>query len=148
MFTESLSMYFEIPFYGHKNVRSTHQKTIEITSDSELSVNGDCIIGINSKFGCSGIPEKIKSLLQNSKALVNITISVNGLNFKIKGTGHKDLILSHPHDIVIRKSSFLCPRTLAINCDKASHEIPKKMVRMLQDPNTKGIFAIDVSIQR
>jgi len=53
--------------------------------------------------------------------------------------------LSHPHDIVLRKSKFVCPRTIAIGCDKASVSIPKKMIHVLQDPQTKGTFVIEVT---
>ena len=101
-------MHFEIPFSGHENIRSLHQKTIEITTES------------------------------------NLTIKVKDFSFKVKGKGRDELILTHPHDIVIRKSSFVCPRTLATNCNKASNAIPRKMIKVLQNPDTKGIFTIDV----
>ncbi|MGI0066726.1 MAG: DUF371 domain-containing protein, partial [Nitrosotalea sp.] len=39
-------MRFEISFHGHENVRSLHPKSIEITTDPNLTVNGDCIVGV------------------------------------------------------------------------------------------------------
>ena len=137
-------MHFEIPFYGHENIRSLHQKTIEITTDQDLTLNGDCIIGVGASCGCNDIPEKMKKLLRSSKTNILFTIKVKDFSFKVKGKGHDELVLTHPHDIVIRKSSFVCPRTLATNCDKASDSIPRKMIKILQNPNTKGIFAIDI----
>ena len=137
-------MRFEISFYGHRNVRSTHQKTIEVTSKPELTAKGDCIIGVKSTGSCKDIPDKMKHLLRNSKSRIVITIMIDGLSFRVRGKGHENLILSHPHDIVIRKSSFMCPRTLAIKCDKASHDIPRDMIKALNNRSTKGIFAIDV----
>jgi len=138
-------MHFEIPFYGHKNIRSLHSKTIEITTESDLTLNGDCIIGVGASCGCNDIPEKMKNLLQNSKSEILFTISVKDISFKVKGTGHENLILTNPHDIVIRKSSFICPRTLAIRCDLASNSIPRQMIKILQNPESKGVFAIDVN---
>lgn len=138
-------MHFEIPFYGHKNIRSLHQKTIEITTEPDLTLNGDCIIGVGASCGCNDIPEKMKKLLQSSKTNILFTIKVKDFSFKVKGTGHDKLVLTHPHDIVIRKSSFVCPRTLATNCDKASDSIPRQMIKILQSPDTQGIFAIDVT---
>jgi len=41
-------MKIEIPFKGHKNILSLHKKTIEITKESELTINGDCIIGTSA----------------------------------------------------------------------------------------------------
>ncbi|MEK6877713.1 MAG: DUF371 domain-containing protein [Thermoproteota archaeon] len=137
-------MHFEIQFYGHENIRSLHQKTIEITTEPNLTLNGDCIIGVNADYACNDIPEKMKKLLRSSKTDILFTIKVKDFSFKVKGKGREELILTHPHDIVIRKSSFVCPRTLATNCDKASDSIPRKMIKILQNPDTKGIFTIDV----
>lgn len=137
-------MHFEIPFYGHENIRSLHQKTIEITTDQDLTLNGDCIIGVGASCGCNDIPEKMKKLLRISKTNILFTIKVKDFSFKVKGKGNDELVLTHPHDIVIRKSSFVCPRTLATNCNKASDSIPRKMIKILQNPDTKGIFAIDI----
>ena len=138
-------MHFEIPFYGHENIRSLHQKTIEITTEPELTLQGDCIIGVRANCGCNDIPEKMKNLLRTTKSDVLFTIIVKDISFKVKGKGHNDLVLTNPHDIVIRKSSFICPRTLATHCNKASDSIPRNMVKLLQNPDSKGIFAIDVS---
>lgn len=138
-------MRFEIPFHGHENIRSLHPKTIEITTESHLTVNGDCIIGVGASSGCSDLPEKMKMLLQNSKSRVDCTILVKDFTFKIKGQGSEKLTLTNPHDIVIRKSAFTCPRTMATNCDVASDAIPRQMIKALQNPDTAGIFAIEVT---
>ena len=138
-------MRFEIPFHGHKNVRSLHPKTIEITKDSNLTVSGDCIIGVNATHSCFDIPLQMKKILQNPKSEVTCTILVQDFSFKIKGRGNDKLTLTNPHDIVIRKSNFTCPRTLATNCNFGSDSIPRKIVKSLQNPEVKGIFRIDVS---
>lgn len=137
-------MHFEIPFSGHENIRSLHKNTIEITKESSLTPSGDCIIGISAKCGCKQIPKKIKDKLKNPNSKVVFSIVVNDYVFKVKGEGHKDLILSDPNDIVIRKSNYVCPRTLAVNCDKASDSIPRKLIRILQNPKTSGVFSIEV----
>jgi len=136
---------FEIPFYGHKNVRAYHPRTIEITTEPDLTLQGDCIIGVAAECGCKKIPESLKKKLRRSDSQVTITITVNGKSFKVTGNGHEDLRLENPHDIVIRKSSFLCPRTLAVRCDKSSEDMPREMIKQLQDPKTKGSFVIEVT---
>jgi len=135
---------FEIKFSGHENIRSTHKKTIEITKDSELSLKGDCIIGVNASCSCFDLPSSLKEKLQDPKSKVKFSIKVAEHEFIVKGRGCEDLILTHTEDIVIRKSNFICPRTLAIKCDKASDLFPRKMVTLLQDPKTKGTFKIIV----
>ena len=138
-------MHFEIKFTGNKNIRSLHQKTLEITKDSHLTQNGDCIIGVNAICGCKDIPIKIKEKIKNSNSIIKFSIKVGDQLFQVTGKGNKNLILSHPDDIVLRKSNFICPRTLAIDCDKSSYSIPRKMVQILQNPETVGIFKIEVS---
>lgn len=137
-------MKFEIEFSGHENIRSNHQKTIEITKESDLTPRGDCIIGVNAKTSCADLPEELKIKLKNLDSKVIFSIKVENEEFVIKGRGHPDLILTHPEDIVIRKSDFICPRTLAVKCDKASDLLPRSMVSLLQDPKTIGIFTITV----
>lgn len=138
-------MRFEIPFSGHQNIRSLHPKTIEITTEPHLTTNGDCIIGVQANAGCQGLPEKMKDLLKNPKSKVVCTIKVKNFTFTVTGSGNDKLTLANPHDIVIRKSSFACPRTLATNCDAASDAIPRNMIKALQDPDAKGIFTIEVT---
>ena len=60
-------MKIEIPFHGHKNILSLHQKTIEITKDSELTSNGDCIVGVSANISCVDLPEKMKKRDSKSK---------------------------------------------------------------------------------
>ncbi len=135
-------MRFEIQFSGHENIRSNHQKTIEITKESHLTPSGDCIIGVNASASCADLPDSIKKKLQNPNSKVNFSIKVGSHEFIVEGRGHEDLILTHHEDIVIRKSNFVCPRTLAIKCDKASDLMPREMISLLQNPNTRGTFTI------
>ena len=137
-------MRFEIEFSGNENIRSNHQKTIEITKESHLTPQGDCIVGINATSGCADLPQELKDKLKTPGAKVTFSILVGALEFVIKGNGHPDLILTNSEDIVIRKSDFICPRTLAVKCDKASDLLPREMVTLLQDPKTRGTFTITV----
>jgi hypothetical protein len=135
---------FEIEFFGHENIRSNHKKTIEITKETELTPRGDCIIGINASYSCYDLPDYLKDKLRDPTSKIQFSIKVEEHEFLLEGKGHEDLILTHKEDIVIRKSNFVCPRTLAVKCDKASDLIPREMVKLLQDPKTKGIFSIIV----
>ena len=137
-------MQFEIEFSGHENIRSNHQKTIEITKESHLSPQGDCIIGINATSSCIDLPQEFKDKLKIPDSKITFSIRVGEHEFTLEGKGHPDLILTHTEDIVIRKSDFICPRTLAVKCDKASDLLPREMVSLLQNPKTKGTFTIIV----
>jgi len=135
---------FEIQFSGNENIRSNHQKTIEITKESHLTPQGNCIVGVNATSSCADLPQELKDKLKIPGIKVTFSIRVGEHEFEIEGKGHPDLILTHTEDIVIRKSDFICPRTLAVKCDKASDLLPREMVSLLRDPKTKGIFTITV----
>jgi len=48
-------------------------------------------------------------------------------------------------NIVIRRSDFVCPRTLAVVSDRASDSLPRGMVEALRDPKTAGSLVIEVA---
>ena len=138
-------MKIEIPFQGHKNILSLHQKTLEITKDDELTSNGDCIVGVSANISCVDLPEKMKKKIRNPKTKITFSIRAGNKKFTIQGNGSKKLSLKHTKDIVLRKSAFTCSRTIAINCDNASSDIPRDFVKILQNPKTRGSMTIDVS---
>lgn len=134
----------EIAFFGHPNVQSFHARTVEITKDEHLTLKGDCIIGVRATKACADLDPAIKSRLAKSDSRVKIEIVVSSDTYTITGTGDERLTLKNPHDIVIRKTNFVCPRTLSVRCDRASSDIPRRMVEALKNPETKGLFRITV----
>ena len=138
-------MKIKVPFLGHKNILSLHEKTIEITKDSKLTTNGDCIVGVGADISCIDLPEKMKKKIQDSKTKISFSIEANDKKFIIHGFGSEKLSLKHTKDIVLRKSAFTCSRTIAINCDKASSDMPRDFVKLLQNPQTKGNMIIEIS---
>jgi hypothetical protein len=134
----------EVMFYGHPNIRSLHAKTIEITKDEHLTPRGDCIIGVRANKACEDLDETLKHRLKSNSAVVRIEIMAGNESFVITGMGDHRLSMLNPHDIVIRRTNFACPRTMSVLCNKASSEVPRKIVEILQDQNTKAIFRITV----
>lgn len=134
---------FSMPFAGHPNVRSTHPTTIEITAETSLTPRGDCIVGVGAEGGCASLPDPVKAMLQREDSTVRITIRVGPNRFVVRGRGDPGLSLEHRTDVVIRKSGFLCPRTLAVGCDAASVDVPREMVGDLQR-GMGGTLTIDV----
>ena len=70
-------MRYQIHFLGHPNIRSNHKKTIEITKDSHLTPQGDCIIGVSATSGCADLPSELKEKLKNSDTTVTLSINVD-----------------------------------------------------------------------
>ena len=134
----------EVTFYGHPNVQSLHGKTIEITKEEHLTLRGDCIIGVRASKACADLDETLRRRLCSDGSVVEIDVMVGNKSFVINGMGDMRLTLQNPHDIVIRKTNFVCPRTMSVRCDRASSDVPRDMVRMLQDKDARGIFRITV----
>ena len=132
----------EVTFYGHPNIRSLHAKTIEITKDEHLTPRGDCIIGVKANKACADLDESFKHRLKSNLSVIKIEVMVGDESFLISGRGDERLSMLNSNDIVIRKTNFVCPRTMSVLCDKASSDVTRKLVKMLQDQETKGIFRL------
>ena len=134
----------EIQFCGHKNIRSLHSRTIEITKNPNLTLNGDCIIGVSATKSCSDLTSTMKNKIRKNQSIVEIDLIVEPFSIKIHGIGNDNLLLTHLHDIVLRKSNFICDRTLCLSCNVSAIQIPRKMIDLLKDPSKKGLFVIGV----
>jgi hypothetical protein len=134
----------EITFQGHINVLSLHSKTIEITKDPNLTKKGDCILGVSANKACNDLNSSLKDRLKKNSTFVKISIVVDPFVFELSGYGSNTLEVSHGHDIVLRKSNYVDSRTLAVSCDKSAFDIPRNLVSLLTNPETKGIMRISV----
>ena len=64
----------EVIFYGHANIRSVHPRTIEITKDPNLTLRGDCIVGIGANKSCSDLSQILGRLRKADSSIANIEI--------------------------------------------------------------------------
>ena len=124
-------MNFKIIAKGHPNVLSKHKSTFEITKDKDLSLAGDCIIGLDIDKAMADFPEEFKEKLANDDTKVIVELNTPNACDRIEGYGHHDLSLSHPTDIVCRKSTFVCSRTLMIKSNKAAIDLNRNLIRDL-----------------
>lgn len=136
-------MRFEVEFFGHPCVRSTHRTTLELTRSGSLTLAGDCIVGVSASRGCAGLPDRLKARLREPGSRVRLSLSAGPHEWSFEGRGDPKLSLSDPDDIVARTSDYVCPRTLAVGCTRASDSVPRAMVRLLQDPAVRGVLAIE-----
>jgi uncharacterized protein len=122
---------------GHPNILANHYSTLMITKDTYVSKNGDCIVAVAANKSVADFSSEFKEKLKKPDAKLSITISAEGLKEIISAFGTPNLILTHPTDIVIRKSSYVCNRTLAICADKASNDLSRELREKLKKPNQK-----------
>ncbi len=120
--------------FGHTAIRSTHPTTLEITTEKQLTRGGDCIIAVKASKGLFDLPREIRKTLSTADGMARMTLVVGSNRFTVEGRGATGLLLTHPTDIVVRKSSFVSDRTLMVKADKAAADIPREMVQLLQNP--------------
>jgi hypothetical protein len=118
---------------GHPLVTANHPSTLEITCDRDLSLRGDCIIGVSADYGARDLPGEIRSLLCNDDACIHTTLSCDGMTVEVQARGSSAFTLDHPTDMVWRKSGYVCGRTVAIHADIAARSIPREFVKSLRE---------------
>ncbi|MGC8910562.1 MAG: DUF371 domain-containing protein [Nitrososphaeria archaeon] len=133
-----------IMFYGHEHIRATHPTTFEITKENYVTPRGDCIIGINSSKACYDLPPEIKSKLKTDNVKVSLTIKVGEETFKVLARGSSKLLLIDKKSMVVRKSDYICPRTLAIKSTASAKDIPRSIIKLLQNKGSKGLMVIEI----
>jgi hypothetical protein len=135
-------MNFKIKAKGHENVLSLHKSTFEITKDKDLSLSGDCIIGLDIDKSMEDFPDEFKEKLANDDTKVIVELRTPNASDTIEGYGHHDLTLSHPTDIVCRKSTFVCSRTLMIKSNKAAIDLNRDLIKDLANGESMEVNII------
>ncbi len=128
---------------GHENISATHRTTLEFTKKPDVGPRGTCIVGVRSDLSCAELPEDFKSALRSGKK-VKITISAGPFREAVTGFGSPRLELSHPEDIVVRKSGFADSRTLCIFADKSASDLSRGLAEVLRDPGTKIKVVLEI----
>jgi hypothetical protein len=108
-----------------------------VTTDEHLSRRGDCIIAVRSEKGLADLLPDLKAMIRNESAIVTFTMETGDKRLVVKGRGHPELTLSDPSDMVIRKSGFICGRTLMIGADTASIDVPREFVGALMNDKSE-----------
>lgn len=122
---------------GHPKIRASHTTTLEITKDAELTERGDCIVATNASKGAADLSREFLKVVKNNAARVTLTIKVATISETITGRGDRQLALSHPTDLVVRKSDYICPRTLMIQADKSASDLGRRFVKALRDRSSR-----------
>lgn len=131
--------------FGHENVRATHRTTLEFTKDKQLSRTGDCIVAVSADKALVELSDLFKDKLRVSNAKLLITIEVDEMTEYVNAYGSPKLTLNNPSDIVIRKSSHIDGRTLAICADKSAKDLSRQLVEKLQNPIQKARITLTVT---
>ena len=135
-------MIFKIKTKGHKNVSSMHKSTFEITKDLEIGPTADCIIGVAMDNSMNDFTDEFKSKIANNNTKITVILETEQGHDEIVGFGHVDLTLTHPTDIVCRKSDYTCSRTLMINANKAAKDLDLDLIEDLKNEKKMKVTII------
>ena len=130
--------------YGHENIIATHKATLEFTKDMHLSKKGDCIIAVAADKALADLSSEFKAGLRKPNAKLTILIEAGGISAQVQASGAQQLTLAHPTDAVVRKSSYICSRTLAVCADKAAIDLPRVLVEKLKNHQQKVKITLTV----
>jgi hypothetical protein len=127
---------------GHESILATHRNTFEITTDAHLTQQGDCVVAVAADKGVRDLSDELKKVLRKTSSKLTIVLQAGQEREVVEALGNPELALSHPRDIVVRKSSFVCNRTLAVKANKVAKDFSRKFVKQLRNPQQR----IDITL--
>ena len=122
---------YKFEAYGHENITARNKTTLEFTKDRDVTLKGDCIIGVKADFSLQSIKNFIKDL-KNKK--IKIIIKANDFTEEINAEINSGF--NSDKDMVIRKSDFKDGRTFAVRADKAAADLKRGFVGHLSAGNS------------
>jgi hypothetical protein len=130
---------------GHENIEATHKTTFEVTKETTLTKQGDCIIAVEASKAAADLPFEFKKAARKEGAQITVTIEAGELREVVKAKGSPQLQFMHPTDLVVRKSGYVCGRTLAIRADKAASDFSRELVEKMKDPSQE--IAVTLAVE-
>ncbi len=95
------------------------------------------MIAVQATKGLGELSSELLKLCRRDDTRIVVELRAAGIFDSIEGSGSAELTLSHPGEIVGRKSTYVSDRTLMIRANKAACDIDRDLVRALKSPNTK-----------
>lgn len=123
-------MEYSFTAWGHENITARHKRTLEFTKDAELSLDGDCILGVSANFSIYDL----KELIKEGKNL-KMVITVGDISDEVVFETNPEF--NDKKEIVVRIGDFISDRTFGIKANKACADLKKELVEGLRNPAQK-----------
>ncbi|WP_433870130.1 DUF371 domain-containing protein [Saccharopolyspora sp. CA-218241] len=117
---------------GHHDVRATHGKTLEFTTDAEITARATCVLGV----GTTAAPAHPVA------GPVRIEIRCGALSTEFRALAHSGW--RPGGTAIVRRSAERLPTTFATDAGLAASALPRDLVELLADPAAE----IDVAVRR
>jgi hypothetical protein len=115
---------------GHPEIRATHHKTWELTSESVITGRATCVVGVDARFD----PAEWGLL----RGEVRIHLRAGGHD--VHGTATVNPSHQVSRRIVARRGDFQDPDTFAMSAVPSAAELPAEMITALADPGTEVVL--------
>ena len=113
---------------GHENITALHKTTLEFTKDSSVTLNGDCIVGVNATFDI----KELKKFLCQQK--IKITLRAGGITEEI--IAQPNSMFASEREMVVRIGGYMSERTFAVHADTSASRLSRAFKTRLRDPAT------------
>jgi hypothetical protein len=117
--------------HGHAAIRATHDKTLELSPDPDITARATCIVAVGATADSGGRPA----------GPVRLTITAGGESFDFEALANAAWRPGGP--AVVRRSGVRLPGTLATEATAAAADLPRALVSALQDPAAPVEVSID-----
>jgi hypothetical protein len=128
---ELVGRWFVFEARGHPNVRAEHRGTFEVTREESLTPRGDCIVGVASEVGASGLPGWLREGLRRGLPAV-VVLEAGGYVEAVAGWGDPRMTFGDPVRMVFRRSTYVGPETVMVRASKAAVHLSRGLVEALR----------------
>ena len=125
-------MTVQITCKGHPNIRASHAKTFEITTDPSISQTGTCIIGVESEYD--------EDQLLALRGRVKVTLQCDGFEDIVLARINPSFRRGDP--LIFRRNDKIQPRTFCLSASKGSSQLNRDLINALQKENAE--LTIDI----
>jgi HAD superfamily hydrolase (TIGR01509 family) len=122
-----MTVAYRFTAHGHRNILATHKNTLELTKDKELSLDGDCIVGVEADFSLAQLQKLAK---EHNTLLMRITSG--GFSDEVEFMANKGF--SSDRELVLRFSEFSSDRTFGFRASKAAAQLDRRLAEKMAVP--------------
>ena len=126
---------FQFTCKGHQNITATHLTTLEFTKEEQLSLRGDCVVGVGAHFNAAMLQEFLEGA-----QMLEIAIHCGGLKEQVRARYNPTFRADR--EIVVRRGPFASDRTLASEADRACMDFSRAFVEMIK--NSKAVIHVEI----
>jgi hypothetical protein len=139
---------FSFRAWGDDKITSRHRTTLEITKEGVKTGYGDCIVATRSEMGLRDLPDELKKQARVMGTPMAVILEACGFSQLIRGRGDPSLTFESDHEMVIRKSGYVCGRTLMVHANKAAAELEDSFIELIKDGKRDMKITIVVGEER